>query len=122
LFFEAGHGLLAVRTMGALGAEAPSRVAALEARIPADDRPLVADATDQMNRIRNLADARRAAGAAGGAPGSGGDRSVRARPHRGTNLTDDLSPGHDGPHAAEGHPSHRRSGGRSGALRQRLLS
>jgi magnesium transporter len=57
--FEARHGLLAVRTMGALGAEVLGRIAALEARIPAGDRPLVADATDQMNRIRNLADGER---------------------------------------------------------------
>ena len=57
--FQARHGLLAVRTMGALGAEVLGRIAALEARIPADDRPLVADATDQLNRIRNMADGER---------------------------------------------------------------
>jgi Mg2+ and Co2+ transporter CorA len=51
--------LLAVRTMGAPDAEVLGRVATLEARIPVDDRPLVADATDQMNRIRNLADGER---------------------------------------------------------------
>ena len=57
--FQARHGLLAVRTMGALGAEVLGRIAALEARIPADDRPLVADAVDQLERIRGLADGER---------------------------------------------------------------
>jgi len=57
--FQARHGLLAVRTMGALGAEVLGRVAALETRIPADDKPLVADAVDQMERIRGLADGER---------------------------------------------------------------
>jgi magnesium transporter len=57
--FQARHGLLAVRTMGALGAEVLGRIAMLEARIPADDLPLVADATDQMKRVRNLADGER---------------------------------------------------------------
>ena len=57
--FQARHGLLAVRTMGALGAEVLGRIAALEARIPADDRPLVADAVDQLKRIRGLADGER---------------------------------------------------------------
>src|SRR4051794_10204682 len=57
--FQARHGLLAVRTMGALGAEVLGRIAALEARIPADDRPLVNDVVDQLNRIRGLADGER---------------------------------------------------------------
>ncbi|NMO55058.1 magnesium transporter CorA family protein [Actinoplanes sp. TBRC 11911] len=57
--FQARHGLLAVRTMGALGAEVYGRVAALEARIPADDLPLVNDVVDQLNRIRGLADGER---------------------------------------------------------------
>ena len=54
---------------------------------------------------------------------SGSRQPFRARrPHGGTDLTDGLFPRHDEPHAAEGRPSHRRSGDRSGALRQRLLS
>jgi magnesium transporter len=57
--FQARHGLLAARTMGALGGEVLGRIAALEARIPADDRPLIADVHDQFNRIRNMADAER---------------------------------------------------------------
>jgi len=57
--FRARHGLLAVRTMGALGAEVYGRIAALEARVPADDRPLVNDMVDQLNRIRGLADGER---------------------------------------------------------------
>jgi Mg2+ and Co2+ transporter CorA len=57
--FQARHGLLAVRTMGALGAEVYGRIAALEARIPADDLPLVNDLVDQLSRIRGLADGER---------------------------------------------------------------
>src|ERR1700759_4667146 len=57
--FSARHGLLAVRTMGALGAEVYGRIAALEARIPADDLPLVNAVVDQLNRIRGLADGER---------------------------------------------------------------
>jgi magnesium transporter len=57
--FQARHGLLAVRTMGALGAEVYGRIAALGARVPADDVPLVNDLVDQLNRIRGLADGER---------------------------------------------------------------
>src|SRR4051794_35819019 len=57
--FQARHGLLAVRTMGALGAEVYGRIAALETRVPADDLPLVADVVDQLSRIRGLADGER---------------------------------------------------------------
>jgi magnesium transporter len=57
--FQARHGLLAVRTMGALGAEVYGRVAALESRVPADDLPLVTDVVDQLNRIKGLADGER---------------------------------------------------------------
>jgi magnesium transporter len=57
--FQARHDLLAVRTMGALGAEVYGRIGALEARIPAGDRPLVLDMVDQLNRIRGLADGER---------------------------------------------------------------
>jgi magnesium transporter len=57
--FQARHGLLAVRTMGALGAEVYGRLAALESRVPSDDRPLVLDVIDQLARIRGLADGER---------------------------------------------------------------
>jgi magnesium transporter len=57
--FQARHGLLAVRTMGALGAEVYGRIAALESRVPADDLPLVTDVVDQLTRIRGLADGER---------------------------------------------------------------
>jgi Mg2+ and Co2+ transporter CorA len=57
--FEARHGLLAVRTMAALGAEVYGRIAALEARVPADDLPLVHDVVDQLTRIKGLADGER---------------------------------------------------------------
>ena len=57
--FQARHGLLAARTMGALGAEVYGRVAALGDRIPAADLPLVTDMVDQLTRIRGLADGER---------------------------------------------------------------
>src|SRR3954453_18462735 len=57
--FQARHGLLAVRTMGALGAEVYGRIAALENRVPADDLPLVTDVVDQLSRIKGLADGER---------------------------------------------------------------
>jgi Mg2+ and Co2+ transporter CorA len=57
--FQARHGLLAVRTMGALGAEVYGRIAALEHKVPADDLPLVTDVMDQLTRIRGLADGQR---------------------------------------------------------------
>jgi magnesium transporter len=57
--FEARHGLLAVRTMAALGAEVYGRIAALESRVPADDLPLVHDVVDQLTRIKGLADGER---------------------------------------------------------------
>jgi magnesium transporter len=57
--FQARHGLLAVRTMGALGAEVYGRVAALGDHIPAADLPLVTDVVDQLTRIRGLADGER---------------------------------------------------------------
>jgi magnesium transporter len=57
--FQARHGLLAVRTMGGLGAEVYGRIAALEKRVPASDLPLVADIADQLTRIRALADGER---------------------------------------------------------------
>jgi Mg2+ and Co2+ transporter CorA len=57
--FQARHGLLAVWTMGALGAEVYGRVAALESRVPVRDRPLVGDLVDQFTRVRGLADGER---------------------------------------------------------------
>lgn len=57
--FQARHGLLAVRTMGALGSEVYGRIAVLQDRVPADDLPLVNDVVDQLNRIRGLADGER---------------------------------------------------------------
>jgi Mg2+ and Co2+ transporter CorA len=57
--FQARHGLLAVRTMGALGAEVYGRIAALETKVSADDLPLVTDVVDQLTRIKSLADGER---------------------------------------------------------------
>jgi Mg2+ and Co2+ transporter CorA len=57
--FEARHGLLAVRTMAALGAEVYGRVAALESRTPVKDLPLVGDLVDQFTRVKGLADGER---------------------------------------------------------------
>jgi magnesium transporter len=57
--FEARHGLLAVRTMGALGAEVYGRIMALEKRESVNDLPLVSDIVDQLTRIRALADGER---------------------------------------------------------------
>ena len=57
--FQARHGLLAVRTMGALGAEVSGRLAALGDRLPPADLPLINDVIDQLNRIRGLADGER---------------------------------------------------------------
>jgi magnesium transporter len=57
--FQARHGLLAVRTMGALGAEVYGRIAALGTRVPATDLQLVNDVIDQLTRIRGLADGER---------------------------------------------------------------
>jgi magnesium transporter len=57
--FQARHGLLAARTMGALGSEVYGRLLALSDRLPAADLTLVADLVDQLNRIRGLADGER---------------------------------------------------------------
>src|SRR3569833_1495259 len=57
--FQARHGLLAARTMGALGAEVYGRIAAMGGRIAARDLPLVTDMVDQLTRIRGLADGQR---------------------------------------------------------------
>ena len=57
--FQVRHGLLAARTMGALGSEVYGRLLALPDRIPAADLTLAADLVDQLNRIRGLADGER---------------------------------------------------------------
>jgi Mg2+ and Co2+ transporter CorA len=57
--FQARHGLLAARTMGALGSEVYGRLLALSDRLPAADLSLAADLVDQLNRIRGLADGER---------------------------------------------------------------
>jgi magnesium transporter len=57
--FQARHGLLAVRTMGALGGEVYGRIVALGDRVPSADLHLVSDLIDQLNRIRGLADGER---------------------------------------------------------------
>jgi magnesium transporter len=56
--FRARHGLLAVRTMGALSAAIYGRMAALTG-LPGKDRKLVADSADQFTRVRRLADGER---------------------------------------------------------------
>jgi Mg2+ and Co2+ transporter CorA len=56
--FRARHGLLAVRTMGALGTAIYGRMGALTG-ISAPGRRLVADAADQLERVRGMADSER---------------------------------------------------------------
>ena len=53
--FQARHGLLAVRTMGALSGAIYGRMTTL-ARISPDGQRLVADAADQFDRVRSVAD------------------------------------------------------------------
>ena len=57
--FQARHGLLAARTMGALGAEVYGRIVAMPERVPEDDLRLAVDMVDQLDRIRGLADGER---------------------------------------------------------------
>lgn len=56
--FRARHGLLAVRTMSALGGEIYGRMATLPG-IAEDGRRLVADLGDQFDRVRAIADGER---------------------------------------------------------------
>jgi magnesium transporter len=56
--FRARHGLLAVRTMGALGAESYGRMGTLT-RISPEGRRLVTDMADQLARVRGVADGER---------------------------------------------------------------
>jgi Mg2+ and Co2+ transporter CorA len=53
--FRARHGLLAVRTMAALGAAIYGRMAGLT-RIPSGGQTLAADIIDQFERVRSIAD------------------------------------------------------------------
>jgi Mg2+ and Co2+ transporter CorA len=57
--FRARHGLLAVRTMGALGAAIYGRITALTGISP-DGRRFAADTADQLDRVRSVADGERA--------------------------------------------------------------
>jgi magnesium transporter len=54
--FRARHGLIAVRTMAALSREIYARLASLTRFVPAEGQPLVADTTDQFERITAMAD------------------------------------------------------------------
>ena len=56
--FQARHGLLAVRTMGALSGAIYSRMTALTG-LPDDDRAAVTDTADQFIRVRRVADGER---------------------------------------------------------------
>jgi Mg2+ and Co2+ transporter CorA len=56
--FQARHGLLAVRTMGAVSAAIYGRMTALTGISP-DGRRLVADMADQFDRVRSVADGER---------------------------------------------------------------
>jgi magnesium transporter len=57
--FQARHGLLAVRTMGALSREAYGRMATLRPAAAAAAQPLVTDMVDQFDRVRGIADGER---------------------------------------------------------------
>lgn len=54
--FRTRHGLLAVRTMAALGHEIYGRMTALARFLPPDALPLVEDVVDQFSRLRGLAE------------------------------------------------------------------
>jgi magnesium transporter len=56
--FRAGHGLHAVRTMGAVSAAIYGRITALSGVSP-DGQRLVADMADQFDRVRSVADGER---------------------------------------------------------------
>ncbi|MER7274355.1 magnesium transporter CorA family protein [Dactylosporangium sp. NPDC000244] len=58
--FQARHGLLAVRTMAALGGAIYGRMATLpRAAVPPDAQHLVTDVVDQFGRVRSVADGER---------------------------------------------------------------
>ncbi len=54
--FRARHGLLAVRTMGALSREVYGRMATLARSVPPEAQPLVEDIVDQFDRVHSMAD------------------------------------------------------------------
>jgi magnesium transporter len=54
--FRARHGLLAVRTMAALGGEVHGRMISLGRFVSPQERPLLEDVVDQFERVRGLAD------------------------------------------------------------------
>ena len=56
--FRARHGLLAVRTMGALGGASYARMAVLPG-LSSDGHRVVADLTEKLERVRNVADGER---------------------------------------------------------------
>jgi magnesium transporter len=57
--FQARHGLVAVRTMAALGSEVYGRIIALNRFVPQDDMRFLEDNIDQFDRIRSLAEGER---------------------------------------------------------------
>lgn len=57
--FRARHGLLAARTMAALGHQMYGRMAVLTRFVPADAQPLIDDIADQFNRVSSLADSQK---------------------------------------------------------------
>ena len=57
--FSARHGLIAVRTMAAMGHVVYSRILALGRLVPAEDRASLVDLADQLDRIQHLADGQR---------------------------------------------------------------
>ncbi len=54
--FQARHGLIAVRTMGALTRETYGRLATVGRAVPTEARPLLEDIVDQFNRVYGIAD------------------------------------------------------------------
>ena len=54
--FRARHGLIAVRTMGALSRESYGRMAAVGRSVPPEARKLVEDIEDQFDRVRRVAE------------------------------------------------------------------
>jgi magnesium transporter len=54
--FQTRHGLIAVRTMGALSREIYGRLATVGRSVPAEARPLLDDIVDQFNRVYGVAD------------------------------------------------------------------
>jgi magnesium transporter len=54
--FRARHGLIAVRTMASLSREIYGRMATLARLVPSGGQPLVADISDQFERIKGMAE------------------------------------------------------------------